>query len=270
LLKPVNPFILAANFSMHLHTCLNCQTEFTASFCNNCGQKLTHRYSVTHVLHELVHVFTHADKGIFSFAWNIVRKPGVVALDLVEGRRKRYFNLFQYLLLIVGFVTFLMVKTNFIDFTMRTMNDLNEVKVSSRQAELQAMVANGAQKYNNVLQMMLIPVYALFSWLFLGKKRKYNYAENIVLHTAASAQSNTLAILTTSLLFFSLAKDFIGLIMGISFAVMMVTFTLSYKQFYKISWLKAFGYALLVFIISYIIQIIVVGIFTVFFIMLHN
>lgn len=255
---------------MHQHTCLNCQTEFPGTFCNNCGQKETHRYSVAHVLHELVHVFTHADKGIFSFAWNILRKPGIVALDLVEGRRKRYFNLFQYLLIIVGFVTILMVKTNFIDFSMRTMNDINGLQVSSKQAELQAMVANGVQKYNNILQMMLIPVYALFSWILLGKKRKYNYAENIVLHTAASAQSNTLAILTTSLLFLSSARDFIGVIMGISFAIMIISFTLSYRQFFKITWLKAIGYALLVFIISYIIQIIVVGIFTVFFVMMHK
>lgn len=255
---------------MHQHTCLNCQNEFTGTFCNNCGQKETHRYSVAHVLHELVHVFTHADKGIFSFAWNILRKPGVVALDLVEGRRKRYFNLFQYLLIIVGFVTFLMVKTNFVDFTMRTMNDLNNLKVSSRQAELQTIIANGVQKYNNIFQMMLIPVYALFSWLLLGKKMNYNYAENIVLHTASSAQSNTLAILTTSLIFLPAAKEYIGVIMGLSLGIMMISFTLSYRQFYKISWLKAFGYGLLVFAISYLIQIIAVAIVTVFFIMLHK
>lgn len=82
--------------------CLNCGQNLTGPFCSQCGQKETHRYTVGHVLHELLHVFTHADKGIFSFAKNILVKPGTVALDLVEGRRKRYFNLFQYLLLIVG------------------------------------------------------------------------------------------------------------------------------------------------------------------------
>jgi hypothetical protein len=248
---------------MHLHTCLNCQTEFTGTFCNNCGQKETHRYSVVHVLHELVHVFTHADKGIFSFSWNILRKPGVVALDLVEGKRKRYFNLFQYLLIIVGFVTFLLVKTNFVDVTVNTMNDLNELKVTAKQAQLQKTIANGVQKYNNIMQMMLIPVYAYFAWLFVGRRKNYNYAEHIVLHTASSAQTNTLAILTTSMLFWDNAKNHMGIIMFISFSIMIISFTLCYKQFFKLPWLKAFGYGILVFLISYLIQTILIAIFTV-------
>ncbi len=86
----------------HQPECLNCNTVYVGSYCHQCGQKAVHRYTVGHVLHEIVHVFTHADKGIFSFAWQLITRPGKVALDLVEGRRKRYFNLFQYLLIIVA------------------------------------------------------------------------------------------------------------------------------------------------------------------------
>ena len=99
---------------MELHTCTNCDNQCSGSSCNICGQKETHRYTVAQVLHELVHGFTHADKGIFSFAWNIVRRPGTVALDLVEGRRQRYFKLFQYLISILGITTFLLRKTKFV------------------------------------------------------------------------------------------------------------------------------------------------------------
>ncbi|MBK8609293.1 MAG: DUF3667 domain-containing protein [Chitinophagaceae bacterium] len=73
-------------------------------------QKQQHRYSVKHILHELLHVFTHADKGIFSFAWQLLTRPGHIAQDLVAGKRKKYFNLFQYLIIIVGLATWWLLK----------------------------------------------------------------------------------------------------------------------------------------------------------------
>jgi len=236
------------------HTCLNCETQFDNSFCNNCGQKITHRYSVSHVLHELVHVFTHADKGIFSFAWNVIKKPGIIALDLAEGRRKRYFNLFQYLLIIVGLTTFLVTQTHLVEKTFVTMNKVNNIAPSTELGRIQQSVALLLQKYNNIFQLILIPLFALFSWLFIGKRRKYNYAENIVLHAASSSQSNTLAIFTSLLFLISSTNTQYVILSFVSILVLLFSFAISYKQFYKISWLKSILFALAIFVCSYIIQ----------------
>lgn len=236
------------------HTCLNCQTQFDGSFCNNCGQKETHRFTVSHVLHELVHVFTHADKGIFSFVWNVIRKPGIIALDLVEGKRKRYFNLFQYLLIIVGVTTFLVTQTHLVEKTIVIMNSINNVKPSTELGKLQASVAYFIQKYNNIFQLILIPLFAFFSWLFIGRSRNYNYAENIVLHAAGSSQSNTLAIFTSLLFLLSNNRSVILFLSMLSLSVMLFSFAISYKQFFKLSWWKSILFALAVFICSYIIQ----------------
>lgn len=252
---------------MEQHTCLNCQNIFNGSFCNNCGQKVTHRYSVAHVLHELVHVFTHADKGIFSFAWNIIRKPGTIALDLVEGRRKRHFNLFQYLLIVIGFVTFILVKSHFVENTLNTINELSETKITGRMAEVQQRITLTTQKYNNILQMALIPLFAFFSWRFLGKKRGYNYAENIVLHTAASAMSNTLSLFTTSLFLFIDLKSNLGIMLTVSLLTIIVTFALSYKQFFNLSVPKALLFGFLVFTLVYIIQSLFLAVGTIIFVM---
>ena len=238
---------------MH-HSCLNCETQFEGSFCNNCGQKIIHRYTVSHVLHELVHVFTHADKGIFSFVWSILRKPGTVALDLVEGKRKRYFNLFQFLLIIVGVTTFLVTQTNLVEKTFVTMNKVNNIAPSTELGRVQQSVALMLQKYNNIFQLILIPLFAFFSWLFVGRKRNYNYAENIVLHAAASSQSNTLAIFTTLLFLISSTNTQYVILSFLSIAVLLFSFAISYKQFYKISWLKSILFAVAVFACSYIIQ----------------
>lgn len=245
---------------MEQFTCLNCGNKLTDKYCNQCGQQKTHRYTVGHVLHELVHVFTHADKGIFSFVWHIISKPGIIALDLVEGRRKRHFNLFQYLLLIVGFTTFLIVKTDFIGQVTNTMNTANEIKISAKLSAAQQEVTSLFQKYNNILQMLLIPIFSLFSWLFFARK-KYNYAEIIVLHTASSAQTNTFAIATTSLFFLIKSSSGFALVTVLSILVMIFSYTISYKQFFKFSVGKSLLYAFLVFICTYIVQIILMGVF---------
>ncbi|HLO38877.1 MAG TPA: DUF3667 domain-containing protein [Lacibacter sp.] len=236
------------------HLCLNCETQYNGHFCNNCGQKETHRYTVAHVLHELVHVFTHADKGIFSFAWNIIKKPGTVALDLVEGRRKRYFNLFQYLLIIVGITTFLVSQTHLIEKTLVTMNGATSVAQNSELVKVQQSVAAFLQKYNNIFQLVLIPLFAFFSWLFMGRVRKRNYAENIVLHAASSAQSNTFAIFTTLLMMAGTNDTHFAILSILSLFVILYTFAISYKQFYAISWIKAILFAIAVLACSYIIQ----------------
>ncbi|MEJ8841366.1 DUF3667 domain-containing protein [Lacibacter sp. H375] len=205
-------------------------------------------------MHELVHVFTHADKGIFSFIWSILRKPGIVALDLVEGRRKRYFNLFQYLLIIVGVTTFLVTQTNLVEKTFVTMNKVNNIPPSTELGRIQQSVALLLQKYNNIFQLILIPLFAFFSWLFIGRNRKYNYAENIVLHAASSSQSNTLAIFTSLLFLISSTNTQYVILSFLSISVLIFSFAISYKQFFKISWWKSILYALAVFVCSYIIQ----------------
>jgi Protein of unknown function (DUF3667) len=236
--------------------CANCNNSLTGPFCSSCGQKETHRYTLGHVLHELVHVFTHADKGIFSFAWNIIRRPGTIALDMVEGRRKRYFNLFQYLLIVVGFVTFIMVKTDFMGAMMKNINTANETKMSSNMAAVQQQTGQLLQKYMNIFQMLLIPVYAFFTWLIIGRK-KYNYAENIVLHTAGTAQTNTIALITTPLLLISMDSVFISFQLIISLGIFVISFAMCYRQFYKFSVIKSILYALLIFVCSYIMQILI-------------
>ncbi|MBL0358355.1 MAG: hypothetical protein IPP72_16450 [Chitinophagaceae bacterium] len=70
---------------MYQLTCANCGNNYTGHFCNQCGQKQAHRYTVGHVLREIMHGFTHADKGIFSFAWQVLTRPGTIALDMVQG-----------------------------------------------------------------------------------------------------------------------------------------------------------------------------------------
>ncbi len=244
-------------------TCANCGNTYTGHFCNQCGQKQVHRYTVKHVLHEIMHVFTHADKGIFSFAWQVVTRPGTIALDMVEGRRKRYFNLFQYLVIIVGIGTFVMNKTHLMEQTMQSMNNMTGTKVTGQMAVMQQQMVVALQKYFNLVQFFLIPVYALFSWLFL-RRGNYNYAENIVLGSVISAQMSTLSVVNMLLFYFIHSANTMVWFGLVALLILISCFVISFKQFYKISFLKALLYSLLVYICAYVIQLILlsIGLFT--------
>jgi len=43
---------------MEQHSCKNCENLFEGRFCNVCGQKTAHRLDVSHIWHEVIHLFT--------------------------------------------------------------------------------------------------------------------------------------------------------------------------------------------------------------------
>ena len=145
-----------------VNRCRNCNNEFEGIYCNVCGQKRAHRLDTKHVIHEILHVFTHTDKGILSFIPIIMFRPGFFALDYVEGRRKRYFNVFQYLVIIVGIITFLMTKTHYMENIAITF-DPSSGKASVIVRSVQEKLVNAIQRYLNLFLFALIPVFTFFN-----------------------------------------------------------------------------------------------------------
>ncbi|MEO6759972.1 MAG: DUF3667 domain-containing protein, partial [Saprospiraceae bacterium] len=133
----------------------------------SCGQTAhPHRLDMGHILHEMVHVFTHADKGIFYLTKAMFRRPGLVAKDYVEGRRQQYFNPFSYLVLTVAVAAFL---SNYFHLM-----DTSAPGEHIRPGE--ALVA----KNINLVFLIAAPIGAFFNWLLFWRSR-YNYAENLTL-----------------------------------------------------------------------------------------
>lgn len=237
-----------------MHVCKNCGHNFEKNYCNACGQKIAHRLDVGHVWHEVFHVFTHTDKGILAFIPKIVMKPGIVALDYVEGRRKLHFNIFQYLVLVVGLVTFLMSKTDYMDSVFQSMRGDS---VGNGRAAMFAKKANEfTQRYFNFISFAFIPVYAFFTWLFF-KKRGYNYAEAVVLQTCLQGQSNTLTLFVFLPVIYLLPGNLHGTISIFSSLIMLIGQALGYRHFFKVTWLKAVIASLIVYAGFTIVMVIV-------------
>jgi len=162
---------------MQSTNCLNCGSvlESSSHFCPQCGQKAdTHRLNFHHIWHDLVHAFTHADKGIFPLIWQLAFKPGIVAREYVEGKRKKYFNPFTFVILIVGFASVILINSGFTNFNSGSRMPANPISPF-------------LDKHVNLLIFLNIPLLAMFNRL-LFRRDKTNFSENLVLAAFTSGE----------------------------------------------------------------------------------
>lgn len=175
----------------HPTNCLNCNQPFVkeANFCANCGQKTpVHRLSLAHLGHDVVHYFTHADKSIFNLVKMLAIRPGSVAREYVQGRRKHYFSPLNFFLIVVGLFVFVMAtfkpmggSTDMVANKAEVMKIEDPVVRERRMAKLErAEKATGfVTKYANIIRMVATPVFALIFFLFYFKSG-YNFTEFLV------------------------------------------------------------------------------------------
>lgn len=88
--------------------CANCQTPLEGTYCHNCGQLAEdfHR-STWHLLVEAIEGLLHFDGKLFRTIPALVRRPGQLTRDYLDGKRAfqvQPFRMFLVLLLIVLFV----------------------------------------------------------------------------------------------------------------------------------------------------------------------
>ncbi|MBC7903398.1 MAG: DUF3667 domain-containing protein [Gemmatimonadaceae bacterium] len=153
--------------------CLNCFSPILPAqrFCSDCGQKTdTHRLTMGHIGHDVLHAFTHTDKGMFHLIKALAINPGTVAREYVEGARKKYFNPFSFLILVTAIATILA-------------SSFNLVTGSTRKDPVSVFL----DKHYNLLIFLNTPIIAFFSWLLFRKSRK-NFAEFLVMAAYATGE----------------------------------------------------------------------------------
>ena len=150
--------------------CSNCHAEVSGKFCSHCGQPLiTKRISLSSIMHEVFHTFTHLDKGYGYTLKELIRRPGSMQRNYLAGTRARHQKPFSYFFINATLCALIFYWIN--------------VWVSA----IYGSVDNGESYYFKhwfaIAQVLLLPFYALTSWLVwkLMIRSKYNYGEMIVL-----------------------------------------------------------------------------------------
>jgi hypothetical protein len=153
----------------------------TAAFCQGCGELAhSHRLDIKHVLHESVHAFLHADKGIFLLIRELALRPGKSALAYVEGSRRKYLNPVTFLLITGGFSFFLRYKLGF--------------KGVAASKKVIFYMGEFIHQYSTPIVILTIPLLSLYSWLFFRSTGK-NYAENMVMNMYMMGEYHLLTII---------------------------------------------------------------------------
>lgn len=152
------------------HNCLNCNAPVNGKFCAHCGQKTdTHRITIKHFLfHDLLHGVWHLDRGIFFTLKETLVRPGRAALDYIQGKRIRYYNIFYLCLLVIGLHILLVHLYDFIHPERLAYNE-NNVEVT-----------DFFTRYMKILLLGIVPIIAIDAWLMFPKM-KLNLAEHFIL-----------------------------------------------------------------------------------------
>lgn len=201
-----------------MNTCLNCQQENQASykFCPSCGQKSSvHRINTSFLFHEVVHAFTHADSGIFYLVKELAMKPGEVIKEYVAGARKKYYNPFNFFLITVAISAFLSAYFHLFDININSPNPVSAMTT----------------RMVNWIFIASVPIQSFFTWLFFRKK-KYNFAENIIFHCFLGGFRFIFFLLIFTI-FVSLFRQQYYYVLGVYLLLYMIFVVWAAKQFFE-------------------------------------
>jgi len=163
--------------------CKSCGSALSAGyqFCPDCGETAhPHRLDIKHIIHEFIHAFLHADKGIFLLVKELALHPGKAALEYAGGNRKKYFNPVSFLLIAGGITFFIRYKIGF------------GGSIASK--KLGFYMGEFIHQFTTPIIIVVIPLLSLYSWLFFKSSGK-NYAENMVMNMYMMGEYHLFTIL---------------------------------------------------------------------------
>jgi hypothetical protein len=159
--------------------CASCGAALAGEYCHACGQhrRGSRRLVVREVLSRFCEHLLDFDSSFARTFAGLLRRPGETCREYVAGRRKRYMNPFGYLLL-AG--TASLVISALLEWLFGTRDPAGGGEP-------------GAGLLNWVLLALLVPLAAIWSWMF--RSCGFNLAENYVFALFVMGQFTWLELL---------------------------------------------------------------------------
>lgn len=146
--------------------CQNCGFRGAGRFCPECGQSFdTHRLTLPHLLHEVMHLFTHVEKGFLYTLKELLLRPGYMQQRYLAGQRTRFQKPFS---------------SFFLACTVLALGQYGIKNFVATHYGIQDESEDYFRHYFALMQVLMLPVYSFITWLFF-RNAKYNYAEITVL-----------------------------------------------------------------------------------------
>lgn len=220
----------------HVMVCKTCGNNFSANYCNHCGQKLKkHRLTVLNVLNEAFTNVFNLEAGFFYTVKRLIVNPKEIIPAYINGSTKRIYSPLKFLILIAAINAILLVGLEIFELQQIEMYkafDFTENQIAQGKDNAEYL-----KNYLNVMPLLVIAFYALASKIFV-RKPKYNYAEHVVL-CSYSIGLSTLIGMTSYIFVWFLPKTVLYL-MGITFAWHILSYFYLIKHSFNYSYPKAF------------------------------
>lgn len=192
-----------------MEKCPNCAEKLDSrfSYCPSCGQTTDlPRFRIRHILDEFFQAIFSVDKGVLFLVKNLATQPGYTAREyILEKKRKKYFNPFSFLLLVLGLSLSVnvLVKPYTVRPEKRATTSVTRVVPKDRLPYVarQRKASLFIEENINIVGLAAIPVFALVYWLCF-RRSGINFAEHLVAQVFFAS-------------FFSLASIVITLVLGL-------------------------------------------------------
>jgi hypothetical protein len=217
--------------------CLNCASPIEAGqrFCAACGQRTdTSRLTMRIIAQDFLHALTHADHSVFALVRALLTRPGWVAREYIEGKRKRHFGPWAFLVITVGLASLV------IHFA-----DVQWFKPHGhgRAGEL-------LQRHINLVILLQMPLLAA-ACAMLFRRERLNYAEHLTFAAYTSGlHALYLAIVETPLLALTRADTSDPVLAPLYLGVWFAYFAFAATQFYGGNRLASVGKAVVAALLS--------------------
>ena len=224
--------------------CKTCDNSLRSDFdyCPSCGSKvIRNRLTLKNIWQDLSFQVFNLDNTLFKTMRHLFPKPDVVVGSFINGARKKYMNPISYFAIAITLsgLNFYVLR-NWYGITL-TENNLNNANSPNMDFIFD---------YQGLLSYLMMPLYALMTWILFLDKRTYNFAEHLVANAYITAQVSFLQVLICIPLF-----GFFNVNYG-DFNWFFLLFTIGYqfyvfKRIFQISWastiLRGLGYLLMFF-----------------------
>ena len=200
--------------------CLNCGTRFDAGqqFCGTCGQRthISPKLTMRDIGHDLAHAITHADHSIFALVSALATRPGTVSREFAEGKRKRHFGPFAFLVITVSLASAIILISGVEWFTPYGHGDASSL----------------LQRHVNLVILIQMPLLALFCAALFRSDRR-NFAEHLVLAAYTSGfHALFMGVVETPTFALSDARTPGAWLAAAYFCLWLLYFALAASQFY--------------------------------------
>ncbi|MEM7371475.1 MAG: DUF3667 domain-containing protein [Bacteroidota bacterium] len=233
--------------------CLNCGEIVPDTYCSACGQ--VHEpldFAVKSLLRRWLKNKRHHFNVFLFTTRHLLTDPGNVLRDYWSGKKKTYYNPFNYFVLLGSIMAFLMLKLGNYDpeiaaANMGSMYEQMGIEMNEGGAEGGMMAMKWIQGHFNFVLMLTVPFYAM-ALRFLFRKRGYKLGEMLILVLYSTALY--LLFVMPLVPFLDYNNPFGSPIALVNFGILFSIWTWTIKHTLDIGWGRSIINAVLMYVLA--------------------